>query len=123
MKLITNAMVAASNLPSVNGNACASPPTELRKAHSRPGASMSDLGLGWIESLHLCGRTMRHDQLSKSAVSAADIEPSQSLWLRQPIEKDLTDESAPSAHKAFIGGSIGEKVWLFGHRILPFLWH
>jgi hypothetical protein len=63
---------------------------------------------------------MCHDQFGESAVSAADIKPSQSLWLRQPIEKDLTDESAPSAHKALIGSSIGEKVWLFGHRILPF---
>ena len=47
--------------------------TELRKAHSRSGASISDLCLGWIESLHLRGRTMCHDQFGESAVSAADI--------------------------------------------------
>ncbi|MGY4288540.1 hypothetical protein ACVWXO_007760 [Bradyrhizobium sp. LM2.7] len=63
---------------------------------------------------------MRHDQLSKRAGAAADVDPAQACLGFQPVEKDLADEAAPDPHHLLIGGTVVEAK--FGHARLPGAW-
>jgi hypothetical protein len=51
----------------------------------------------------------------KDAVAAADIEPSQALADRQPIQKCFTDETAPTTYAPFIGFAVREKLFILAH--------
>src|SRR5262249_47187366 len=77
-----------------------------REGHGVPTAEFGDtrcgsfvregqLTLGWINSLDLDWRISLDNQLSESAVSAANIYPLQARSNRKPFKKDLSRTSAP----------------------------
>src|SRR5262245_51655039 len=77
---------------------------------SGPCPRKRQLFLGWINGHHHCRGTASNNLLCESAVTTADIKPSKSLWQFEPVEKRLAYTTAPTAHHALIGFSVGEST-------------
>jgi hypothetical protein len=76
------------------------------------------LTLRRINSLYFGWGASLDNQLSESAVSAANIDPLQPWGSRKPIKKDIARTSAPIPHHPLICGPIIEADLSFSHQVL-----
>jgi hypothetical protein len=77
-----------------------------------------ELALGWINSLYFDWGASLDNQLSESAVSAANIYPLQPRRNRKPIKKDVARTSAPISHCPLVRGPVIEADLSFSHQRL-----
>jgi hypothetical protein len=76
------------------------------------------LTLRRINSLYFGWGASLDNQLSESAVSAANIDPLQPRGSRKPIKKDVARTSAPISHCPLVRGPIIEADLSFSHHSL-----
>ena len=113
-KKITSGITAASNVLSENGSAIASPWRNCATRDAgRVRAKASCASDGSMPS-HRDRRTPLDDHFRKRAVAAADVEPSQTGFRSQPVEKGVAGKLAPLPHVSFVAGTVGEAD-LVGH--------
>jgi hypothetical protein len=74
------------------------------------------LTLRRINSLYFGWGASLDNQLSESAVSAANIDPLQPRGSRKPIKKDIARTSAPIPHHPLICGPVIEADLSFSHQ-------
>ena len=76
---------------------------------------VSDLVRGGIDRADCARRATIKNNLGNCTGPAANIEPAQAVWQRQPVEEYLARDTAPSPNISFVRLTVCEMAICFGH--------
>ena len=89
---------------------------EHRALDTRARASIGELAVRRVDAIDPSRGAPVQDQLRECTISASDIGPSLSRRGRQPVQESLPNDTAPDAHKAFVGVAVIETNGMCRHR-------
>jgi hypothetical protein len=72
-----------------------------------------------INSLNFNRPAAFDQQFGECPISTTDVCALQAGWQLQPVEKILTDASAPDSHRALVSGAVIKSDDLIGHGVSP----
>jgi hypothetical protein len=89
--------------------------TNYRQTRRGTRPRKSELAFRRINALNLHRGAPINQQFSESSVAAANIDPSQTRWWRQPIEEDFSGRPTPDPHRLLVGSAVIETNIVLDH--------